>query len=241
MLSIAILDDNIKLLEEYEQLIPAWFDKNNIKGQIVVATTDYKEYIKEVRDLSANVCIIDINLRADVNGLYVAKCLRKEKLNVEIIFCTGLLEYMPQAFDVNAYNFIAKPVSHNLEKCLVKLNREIEARESSKRTLEIKFGSRIYYVPIETITHIRREGSKTIINTNNRVLEVYESLESLCLQINDKRFIRCHRATIVNKDFIDYIDKKNKNLVLTNGFKCELGSKFYSKFHIKDRSDLYAV
>lgn len=240
MLSIAILDDNIKLLEEYEQLIPAWFTKNNIKGQIVVSTMDYKEFVREVRDQTINVCIIDINLRADVNGLYIAKCLRKEEIPTEIIFCTGLLEYMPQAFDVNAYHFIIKPVGRNLEKCLIKLNKEIEVRESGKRTLEIKFGSRIYYVPLDSISHIRREGSKSIINTANRILEVYESLESLGSQINDKRFIRCHRATIVNKDYIDYIDRKSKKLVLTNGYECELGSRFCSKLYVKDGSDLYA-
>lgn len=241
MLSIAILDDNITMLEEYEQLIPAWFGKNNIKGRIVVATTNYKEFIREVRDQSANICIIDINLKAEVNGLYIAKCLRKEKIPTEIIFCTGLLEYMPQAFDVNAYNFIAKPLGNNLEKCLTKLNREIEARESSKNILEVRFGSRIYYVPIESITHIKREGSKTIINTTNRVLEVYESLETLCTQLNDERFVKCHRATIVNKDYIDYIDKKNRKLVLTNGYICELGSKSCTKLHTKDRSEYYVV
>lgn len=230
MLSIAILDDNVKILEEYKQLIPAWFSKDNIKGKVVAATTDYKEFIRDVRGQSANVCIIDINLRSEVNGLYIAKCLRKEAIPAEIIFCTGLLEYMPQAFDVNAYNFIIKPIGHNLEKCFIKLDREMEARESSRNVIEIKFGSHIYYVPIESITHICREGSKTIINTINRVLEVYESLEALSSQLNDKRFVRCHRATIVNKDYIDYIDKKSKRLVLTNGYKCELGSKYYAKF-----------
>lgn len=236
MLSIAILDDNIKLLEEYEQLIPAWFSKNNIKGQIVVATTDYKEFVKEVLDQTANVCIIDINLRSEVNGLYVAKLLRKEGVHTEIIFCTGLLEFMPQAFDVNAYHFIVKPVGRNLEKCLIKLNKEMETRENSKSTLEIKFGSRIYYVPMESITHIRREGSKTFINTIKGVLEVYKSLEALGIQINNENFVKCHRAIIVNRDFIKYIDKKSKSIVLTNGCKCEMGSKFISTFYHKERS-----
>ena len=226
MLSIAILDDNIRLLEEYEQLIPAWLSKNNIPGQIVVATTDYKEFIREVRDLSANVCIIDINLRAEVNGLYVAKCIRREEISAEIIFCTGMLEYMHQAFDVNAYHFITKPFGHNLEKCLIKLNREFETRETGRNTIEIKFGSRIYYIPKNTITHIRRDGVKTIINTTQRVLEVYDSLDTLCTQLNDKRFIKCHRSTIVNRDYIDYIDKKSKFLFMTNGYKCKTGAKF---------------
>lgn len=237
MLSIAILDDNLRLLEEYDQLIPLWLKRNDIQGGIVLSTSDYKEFLRRVRDQAVNVCIIDINLRSEVNGLYIAKCLRKEGLPVEIIFCTGLLEYMPQAFDVSAYNFIIKPAGRNLEKCLVKLNSEIEARESGKKTLEIKFGTRIYYLPLDSITHIRREGSKTIINATNRILNVYESLESIAARLNDNRFLKCHRASIVNRDYIDYIDKKSKRLVLTNGYECELGSTFSVSNNIKNGSD----
>ena len=241
MLSIAILDDNMNMLEEYEKFIPACFNRNRIKGRIVTATADYKDFIREVRDQSANVCIIDINLRAEMNGLYVAKCLRKERIPTEIIFCTGLLEYMPQAFDVNAYNFIVKPVGSNLEKCLIKLNKEMSSRETGRRTLEIKFGSRIYYIPLDSITHIRHVGSKTVIHSANRVLEVYESLESLYRQLNDERFVQCHRAVIVNKEYIDYVDRKNRCLALTNGYTCELGMKYYAQFYVKDRGDSYAV
>ncbi|NLV35471.1 MAG: response regulator transcription factor [Clostridiaceae bacterium] len=226
MLSIAILDDNIKLLENYEQLIPDWFDKYNIKGRIVIATTDYKVFLREVRDQLANVCIIDINLQSEVNGIYIAKCLRREKIKAEIIFCTGMLEFIQQAFDVNAYQFITKPVGRNLEKCLVKLNKEIKEREDNKCIIEIKSGFRIFYIPMGFISHICREGNKSTIYTNNRIIEVYDSLESLISQLNDLRFIRCHRAVIINKEYLDYIDKKNKNLVLTNGFKCKLGSTF---------------
>lgn len=225
MLSIAILDDNIRMLEEYEQLLPAWFLKNNIKGQIVSATTDYREFLREVCRGSVNVCIIDINLRSEVNGIYIAKYLRKENIRAEIIFCTGMLEFMQQAFDVNAYHFITKPVGSNLERCLVKLSREIEERESNKRILEIKTGSRIYYIPLDSITHVIREGTKTIIHTQNKVLEVYESLESISSRMNDNKFIKCHRAVIVNKDYVEYIDKKNRTVVLTNGFSCKLGTR----------------
>lgn len=226
MLSIAILDDNIRLLEDYEQLIPAWFNKYNIKGRIIIATTDYKEFIRTVREQSVNVCIIDINLQSEVNGVYIAKCLRKEKIKAEIIFCTGMLEYMQQAFDVNAYHFITKPIGRNLEKCLVKLSKEIAERENSKNVVEIKSGFHVFYVPLDSISHICREGTKSIIYTSNRIIEVYDSLESLISQLKDMRFIRCHRAVIINKEYLDYIDKRNRRIFLTNGFKCKLGSTF---------------
>jgi DNA-binding LytR/AlgR family response regulator len=226
MLSIAILDDNIRLLEDYEQLIPVWFNKYNIKGRIIIATTDYKEFIRTVREQSVNVCIIDINLQSEVNGVYIAKCLRKEKIKAEIIFCTGMLEYMQQAFDVNAYHFITKPIGRNLEKCLVKLSKEIAERENSKNVVEIKSGFHVFYVPLDSISHICREGTKSIIYTSNRIIEVYDSLESLISQLKDMRFIRCHRAVIINKEYLDYIDKRNRRIFLTNGFKCKLGSTF---------------
>ena len=225
MLSIAILDDNIRMLEEYEQILPAWFSKNNIKGQIVAATTDYREFLREVCRNCANVCIIDINLRSEVNGIYIAKYLRKENIRAEIIFCTGMLEFMQQAFDVNAYHFRTKPVGSNLERCLIRLNKEIEEREVNKRIIEFKTGSRVYYVPIDSITHVLRDGTKTIIHTQNKVLEVYESLDSISARMNDKKFIKCHRAVIVNKDYVEYIDKKNRTVVLTNGFSCKLGAR----------------
>jgi len=234
MLSVAILDDNTRLLEEYNHMIPAWFIKNNIKGKIVVATSEYREFIREVRNQTVNVCIIDINLRSEVNGLYIAKCLRRENMKTEIIFCTGMLEYMQQAFDVNAYHFITKPVGANLEKCLIKLDKEMEARDKNNCIMEIKSGSRIYYVPFESISHIRREGSKTLIHAANRVIEVYESLELLSSRL-DNKFFRCHRAVIINRNYIEYIDKKARRIMLTNGFCSKIGVQFNNMLNNSER------
>ncbi len=224
MLSIAILDDNIRVLEEYEQLIPSWFCRNGISGRIVTATIDFREFINTVREQSVNVCIIDINLQSEVNGLYIAKLIRKEKINTEIIFCTGMLEYMHQAFDVNAYHFITKPVGRALEKCLVKLDREIAGRQNARGVLEVRTRARIYYLPYDSISHILREGSKTVIYASGNVIEVYESLESIVSKLDSKRFVKCHRSYIVNKDFISFIDKKSRTVVLTNGYCGRIGS-----------------
>jgi len=223
MLSIAILDDNIKVLEQYENLLPTWFDKNGIKGRVVAATSDYTEFISVVRDRSVNVCIIDINLQSEVNGLYVAKRIRRENLDAEIIFCTGLLEYMHDAFDVNAYHFILKPIGRNLERCLVKLNREIEARQKKRGVLEIRTKSRIYYIPHDTISHIIKSGAKTSIYWSGNVLEVNESLDSIISRLDPERFVKCSRSQILNKDFIEYIDRKKRTVMLANGYEGRIG------------------
>lgn len=234
MLSIAILDDNIKVLEQYEELLPQWFDRNGINGSIVYATTNYIDFINAIKTLSVNVCIIDINLQSEVNGLYVAKKIRSEKINTEIIFCTGMLEFMHKAFDVNAYHFIIKPIGRELEKCLVKLCREIDARQSMKGILEVRTRSRIYYLPFDSISHIRRAGTKTIIYWSGNTVEVYESLDSIYSRLDPKRFIRCCRSEIINRDYIEYIDNKKRIIMLSNGFEGRLGRFNASSAAVKE-------
>lgn len=223
MLSIAILDDNTNVLEQYENMLPIWFDKNGIKGHIAVATPDYSEFINTVKERSVNVCIIDINLKSEINGLYVAKKIRRENLDTEIIFCTGMLEYMHEAFDVNAYHFILKPVGRNLERCLVKLYHEIDARQKKKGILEMRTKSRIYYIPHDSISHIVRTGTKTAIYWSGNVLEVNDSLDSLISRLDPERFVKCCRSQIINRDFIEYIDRKKRTVALANGFEGKLG------------------
>ncbi len=240
MLSIAILDDNKKVLSDYERLVPEWLKRNQINGQIVIATNDYREFLRKVKEQVANVCIIDINLQDEVNGLYVAKFIRREKIKTEIIFSTGMLDYISQAFDVRAYNFISKPLNSSLEKCLVKLSKELDERDDSKNVVEIRYGSRIYFIPIDSIAYLKREGRKTIINAAGRTLETYDSLESMARSINNEKLVQCHKSSYVNRDYIDYIDIKAKTINLRTGEKFDIGAKYCSHF-IKDRGDSYAV
>jgi len=239
MLSIAVLDDDAKYLREYERKIPQWFDKNSIEGSMVIATTNANEFLTAVNKSTVNVCIIDINLKTDVNGMYIAKLLRKEgNHHIEIIFMTGFLEYMQQAFDVQAYNFIQKPGWSQLEKCMVNLSREINQRQKVRRkTIDIKCGSMIYYLSNDDIYYLEHIGNKTVLNCNNGYYSTYEGLEEIVLRLDDSRFLKCHRSIFVNSDYISSFDIKNKVLLLSNGFKCEVGPKYYKLFNSKDRSE----
>jgi DNA-binding LytR/AlgR family response regulator len=242
MLSIAILDDNLDVLNEYERKIPIWLKRNNIKGQIVIATNNYKEFLRVVRERVVNVCLLDINLNTEINGLYIASRIRSEGIETEIIFCSGMLEFISKAFDVNAYHFIIKPINNGaLERCLIKLNNEIEKRLASKRTIEVKFGSRTYYVPIESIIYFSSDRDKLTVKTTARSIEINSSLGAFLNRIGDSRFIQCNKSTVINKDFLDYVDSKSKTVTLTTGFSSELGAKYGSNFNNTGKGEAYAI
>ncbi|MCX8132102.1 MAG: LytTR family DNA-binding domain-containing protein [Clostridia bacterium] len=233
MLSIAILDDDENILNDYNKKISKWLKKNSIKGEIVISTNDPQVFLRELREKQVNVCIIDINLKSEVNGMYIAECIRKEGLPVEIIFSTGLLEYMPKAFDVRAYNFIAKPLNENLEKCLIKLNQDLMERKTLYKKIDVRFGSTVYYINIDDIVFIEHIGNKTVLHIKNRNIETYEGLEEIISRLDDKRFLQCHRSVYINIDFIESLNIKNKRLLMITGDTCEVGPKYYNI--IKDK------
>ncbi|QNU67235.1 response regulator transcription factor [Ruminiclostridium herbifermentans] len=231
MINLAILDDELRVLGEYEKKFSkSWFEKNDVDGEILLVTSSPNEFISTVLKGLVNVCIIDVNLNSNTNGMSLAKHLRKLGYSCEIIFMTGCLEYIQQAFEVQAYNFIPKPGWSMLEKTLINLSKE--NKTTKRNIIDIKCNHEIFFIPIEDITHIERVQTKTNVYTqsNSSIYSTYEGLEQLVNRMNDSRFKRCHRSTFVNVEFVFSLDQKRKVLTLTNGEYCDIGPKYYDNF-----------
>ncbi len=231
MLKIAIIDDEQKMLNEYNRRIEDIFENNGIEGEVIIATSDPKEFLTTVKSGLINVCIMDINLRSATNGMQLAKQIRKLENRCEIIFITGCFEFVRDAFEVQAYNFIYKPGWTNLEKTLNRLNKEFTNRMLLKRNvIDIKCSYEVYFIAIEDIVYLERNGTKTSIFTKSSELQTYEGLEDIAKRINDKRIKQCHRSIFVNIEFISCFDQKNKKLILKTGVSCDIGPKFQENF-----------
>ncbi len=81
ILSIATLNDNVKLSEEHVQLIPILCNKIISTCKIVITATDYKEFFYELQTQNANVYVIYINLKSEVKGLFVTQRIYRVQHN----------------------------------------------------------------------------------------------------------------------------------------------------------------
>ncbi len=229
MLKIAVLDDDSEILSKYKTFIPTLFDKHNIDGDLVLATSDHNKLIKEIASNKVNVCILDINLANSTNGMYIAQKIRQEGFEIEIIFVTGCLDFIRQAFDVRAYQFIYKPGWDELENTLLKLAHEKELE--NQPYVKLKCNSEIYFIPKSDINSVERLKSKTVVRSAKGDFSTYEGLEELVSRINDGRFKRCHRSVFVNTKKIYCIDLKKKIIKLQDGSSCDIGPKFFCDFY----------
>ena len=133
----------------------------------------------------------------------------------KIIFVTAYDQYAIRAFEVNAIDYLLKPVTpERLQKSINKLEKEtIKPAETDYNLkyddrLFLTLGTQLSFVKISSIISIESEGDYTKIITNDgKKGLVSKSMKEWELRLPANSFCRIHRATIVNLEYIDKIEK----------------------------------
>ncbi|MFT4092888.1 MAG: response regulator transcription factor [Niabella sp.] len=100
--------------------------------EVVRAFNDPLAFLKELPGLEFDFCIIDIEMPA-MNGLQVAELLKKP-----VIFTTAYREYAAVAFDINAADYVVKPVKRErLQQAVYKVKGMLESRNMGAQFVQL--------------------------------------------------------------------------------------------------------
>lgn len=136
----------------------------------------------------------------------------------KIVFVTAFDEYAVKAFEINALDYLLKPVSEErLDKLILKLEQKDEEKEVIiKNISKLSYNDKIFvsdnkvvkFVNIREISAIQSVGnySKLILSSGEKLI-IYKTLKEWSLRLPENKFVRIHRTAIVN---IDYISKMEK-------------------------------
>lgn len=157
-----------------------------------------------------DILFLDIQMSGR-NGMDTARELRKKDKNVILIFVTAVEEYVFQAFDVGAFNYIVKPIDDAkftdvLHRAVDELSlQNIDEKEPEERYLIINSGGAHIKVVLEDIVYAEVFNRKIVIHKLDDTIEYYgkmSDLESLAGDI----FFRPHRAYLVNFKYVEKYD-----------------------------------
>ncbi len=222
---IAVCDDDRPIREELIRLI-----------QKQVSDADIMEYQSGEKLLHAGVdfdiYFLDIEMDT-VSGMELARHIREREETGRkrsiIIFVTGYREYMGEAFDVNAFHYLLKPLDE-------KKFAEVFARawkeasvfcEQEKRYIMVESLGAQQRLLLKEIYYIESRNKKVIIHTTDKTLEVYGKMEELENRLGST-FYRCHRCYLVNMEKISAYSADN--IQVTNGDNLLLARTKYSDF-----------
>lgn len=212
-LKILIADDEAPARNRLRELLA---DIENIT--IVAEAKNGKEALDLAESLEINakpdVMLLDIRMPV-MDGIEAAQHAQKLAHKPHIIFTTAFDAYAIKAFDLNAVDYLLKPI--RLERLQAAINKahalqpNIDAAlnplTKTRSHLSIFERGRVLLVPIESIIYLRAELKYITVRTVEREYLIEESLTNLEAEFCE-RFIRLHRNCIVAPKFIIGYEKR---------------------------------
>ena len=216
---IAVVDDEKVIREDICKLI----EKQRPESRVEAFSTGEELLASQGR---FDIVFLDIQMDG-MNGIEAARSLRERQDEIVLIFITGIKEYVFDAFDLYAFQYLLKPLDE--KKFAEVLDRAVKeaGRKKEKRGLFIK--ARNLTLDQTDILYIESRGKKVEIHTarDKESIEIYASMEDLEGQLGEG-FYRCHRAYIVNMAYIT--EYGGDSILLTNGDKVYLAKRKYGDF-----------
>ncbi len=199
-------DELAFLLKDFPDVAVAGQGKNGV------------EAVNLIRELSPHLVFLDVQMPG-VDGFGVIKRLIEKKVPLPyFVFATAYDHYAVQAFEVNALDYLLKPIARpRLEKAIAKVRRMLEASESTSEKLDrlvqmmeerpamhkgklvIKSGGRLFLMDAEDVIFASIEdGVITIVTRDMEGQSNFRTVEELQSNLDPKMFWRVHRSYLVN-------------------------------------------
>ncbi len=218
-----LVDDEPLALERLKRLL-APFAQIEVAG----ASSDPAKAIEQLEKAPADVLFLDIQMPG-INGF---ELLSRLKVQPFVIFTTAFDEYALRAFEVNSIDYLVKPIEvAQLERALKKLERlhpasksewqqspdlpallkELAASLDSRHAayphrIASRVGERISFLDLDTVTHFIAQDKLTFAVVAGRQHAVDQAIAELEKRLDPNRFLRVHRAALVNIDWIHEVN-----------------------------------
>jgi two-component system, LytTR family, response regulator LytT len=210
-----VVDDEQLAREELSYLL------SQIGGVSVVGeATNGIEAIGLIEDLTPDVVFLDVQMPG-MNGFEVARQAISRQATAEIVFVTAYDQYAIEGFQVNAVDYLLKPVdAHRLEQALQRTRRRLQSdrpaqalangelerivklvteRQSRRERLAVKVGERFMLVDADDLIFASlADDVITVVTTSLTGTSNYRTLDELQAHLDPAVFWRVHRSYLVN-------------------------------------------
>lgn len=213
MLKIAICEDEQSQRE---------LAKNYINRSLLNKNYEIFEF-KSGEELIANypqkLDILFLDIQMDkINGMDTARKIRTFDNNVEIIFITGVWDYVQERYEVRAYRYIIKPIDFNSFE--TQINLCIKDIENQKRpSIVSTYKGEVNKIEIGSILYIETDNRNTLIHTSQKSYRSNMGISKLEKHLEGSTFFRCHNSFLIN---LEYINKIGKDSVFLGQYEVQV-------------------
>ena len=208
---IAICDDSDVDRQYVLNMVNHWASSANHMLHTDTFTSAENFLFHYAEESDYDILLLDIEMGA-MNGVDLAKTIRKINDTVQIVFITGFPDFIAEGYEVSALHYLMKPVSE--EKLHAVLDKAAANLAKSEKRLCITHDRQTDFIPLSQITYIEAQKQYVELHTSDTLYRMKSSLADIESKL-DEYFFRCQRSFIVNLRYVTRI--KNDCVVLKNG------------------------
>lgn len=159
----------------------------------------------------------------------------------EVVFTTAYDQYAVKAFEVNALDYIVKPIrEERFAKAIEKIKKGFTKREEESpapfllhKKIFIKDGESCYFIPLSSISLIESVENYAKLHFQGKTVLIKRSLNLLEEKMDPSLFFRINRSQIINTEYITEINPYFNNklqITLSTGEKLDVSNRQSAKF-----------
>lgn len=222
-MKLAVLDDT----REDAQRLLDYINQFQEQQKCLIQTDTYYSSIDFLEEYHSqyDVIFLDIEMPGE-DGLNVAHEIRKKDMAVGIIFVTNIAQYAIHGYEVNAIDFIVKPVGYFL--FAEKLEKAVRfAKRRTKHDLVVNDEEGIYRIPIEEVFYIKKERNDLIYYTSQGELRERGTIRIMKEKLAGLAFEECNSGCLVN---LSQVRRIGKETIMVGEFSVPLSRRMKKQF-----------
>lgn len=204
---VLIAEDEPDFAQQMEQHLRRFAEEN----QLPLTMQTYgngAELVEQYRP-DWDILLLDVDMPG-MDGISAARCIRETDTDVVIIFVTNLAQYAICGYEVNALDYVLKPV--NYYALSIKLKKALRyCRKSETKYLLLNRGGDLVRIPLNYLYYVEvydhqlryRTADGDFLMTGSRSLTAVEK------ELEGEGFVRCHSSYLVNLRYIDRLEGSN--------------------------------
>lgn len=203
MIRIAIVEDE----QDAADTIQTYLKRYEKESAEEFRVTHFTDAMHLLTNYSGNYDLIFMDIEMPLlNGMEASRKLREVDRDVTIVFITNMAQYAVQGYEVNAFDFVVKPVSYydfalKLEKSIAKI------RQSDELALAVPIEGGVRKITASRIRYVEVMKHRLIYHTEDGDVPAYGTLKAVEELLPADRFVRCNSCYLVNLRHVDSVEE----------------------------------
>ncbi len=222
---LAIVDDESAQIAATRAIVLSWAKAKSYTVSIHEFSSAEELLFRYADEKDFDILLLDIEMRS-VSGIELARRIRADNTDVQLVFLTGYPDFMGEGFDVAALHYLLKPI--NPTKLSEVLDRAVEKLRKTERSLIFSVDGESVRLTVDQIHYAEIFAHYAVLHTAEGTTEVRSTIRELEEVLGDG-FVRCHRSYLAGLRYVAKITKTD--VILDDGTSLPLSRRLYGEVH----------